>query len=176
MENIFQINHCWSFILRENSASMNKICWNVYCRVLNVCVCVCVRVCVEGGGGFLPSMTPCVTAAPTGVHRGAPGNLSNHPHPNEILKRPWHPSGSPGCWGTPVDQRLNLSEIWIVNGNRDVAVLEKVFGRKNLACSSNIEIPYFSTKQNIIGKVICIFCGKGGKICNRVSEVKQLQR
>ena len=47
----------------------------------------------------------------TGVHRGAPGfprghpdrNLSNHPHPNEILKRPCHPSGSPGCWSaTPV--------------------------------------------------------------------------
>ena len=43
----------------------------------------------------------------TGVPQGHPDrNLSNHPHPNEILKRPCHPSGSPGCWGaTPVADR-----------------------------------------------------------------------
>ena len=37
-------------------------------------------------------------------------------------------------------------------GNRDVAVLDKVFAKENLPCSSNF-----------IRKTICIFCGKGGK-------------
>ena len=65
----------------------------------------------------------------TGVTRvHADRNLSNHPPPNEILKRPWHPSGSPGCWGaTPVavrgepqwnlDSQVNTPMI-ISNSNR----------------------------------------------------------
>ena len=53
-----------------------------------------------------------------------------------------------------------LSEYCGDVGNRDLIVLEKVFARENLACSANIELPYYS---NSSGKVIYIFCGKGGK-------------
>ena len=52
-------------------------------------------------------------------------------------------------------------DVYQTDGNRDLAVLDKVFTRENLACSSNIEILYYSTKL-FVGKKICIFCGKGG--------------
>ena len=103
-----------------------------------MCMCVCVR---RGGG-----LTEYDTLCHCSPDRGAPGcprvhpdrNLSNHPHPNEILKIlkiPWHPSVSPGCWGTE-------------------------------GC--------FSTKQNIIGKVICKNCKDNKKRRRKVVISKDL--
>ena len=42
----------------------------------------------------------------------------------------------------------------------DSAVLEKVYARDYIACTSNIELPYYSSDR---AKIICIFFGKGGK-------------
>ena len=44
--------------------------------------------------------------------------------------------------------------------NRDLVVIDKVSARENIACISPIETQYYSNNR---GKMLCIFCGKGGK-------------
>ena len=49
----------------------------------------------------------------------------------------------------------SYNEVEVVERNKDTTVSEKLFNRKNLTCSSNIEIPYYSSGY----KNICIYCG-----------------
>ena len=53
-----------------------------------------------------------------------------------------------------------LSEYSRDESNKDLLILKAVFVKENLACSINIELPYYSCD---FLKVICIYCGCGGK-------------
>ena len=55
----------------------------------------------------------------------------------------------------------SLQEVAKSSKNRDSSILDLNFCRVNLACSSKVELPYYSTS---IFKEVCVQCGKGKRV------------